>query len=52
MYITKTHNGNKRTVKIPEYINFEDYGKFKKRICAVFGPINEKLMAENIIQRL
>ena len=32
---------------IKEWI--EDFGKFKKRIRIIFGPINEKALAESII---
>ena len=27
----------------------EDFGKFKKRIRIIFGPINKKALAESII---
>ena len=30
----------------------EDFGKFKKRIRIIFGPANEKVLAESIIQTL
>ena len=30
----------------------EDFGKFKKRIRMIFGPANEKALAESIIQTL
>ena len=53
MYETETQkDGTKRRVKSDECTDFEDYGKFKKRIRAVFGPANEKLIAESVIQRL
>ena len=35
---------------IKEWI--KDFGKFKKRIRMIFGPINKKALAENIIQIL
>ena len=30
----------------------EDFGKFKKRVRMIFGPANEKALAESIIQIL
>ena len=50
MYIIdKNKNGNKKVIKIIKCINFKDYKKFKKRIWAIFGFINEKLIIKSII---
>ena len=52
IYIIKTHNSNKQTIKTPKYIDFENYKKFKKRIYTIFKPINKKLITKNVIQQL
>ena len=45
--ITRYINDNNLNNDIKKWI--EDFGKFKKRIRIIFGPINEKALAESII---
>ena len=43
------HNNSKQIIKTFKYINFKNYGKFKKRIYAIFKLINKKLIIKSII---
>ena len=45
--ITRYINDDNPNNNIKEWI--EDFGKFKKRVRIIFGPINEKASAESII---